>query len=267
MSRNRLQRTVFTKSRESQRISVCGRARKKRPPREALEVEAILSSHFMTGEELSPLLRKLDEISDALSSSPRNSIGLRRSLRDAVVCAVGQAMAQRELCTLALTDDLTGLYNRRGFLAAGAQQLKLGRRESRDSLLFFVDVDNLKAVNDAYGHGEGDLVLARVADALGATFRDSDVLGRLGGDEFTALATNSSSDDREIMLRRLRENLASLNGSEHRYEISLSVGCARFDPRHPVSLGELVTQADHLMYEQKIRRVSCRRAAPIAAAL
>lgn len=264
MSRNRLHRAVFTKS-ESPCIHACGRTRKKRPAREVLE--DMLSSHLMTGEELSPLLRKLDEISDALSSSPRNSVALRRSLRDAVLCAVGQAMAQRELCTLALTDDLTGLYNRRGFLAAGAQQLKLARRESRDSLLFFADVDNLKAINDSYGHGDGDLALARVADVLESTFRDSDVLGRLGGDEFTALASNSSSDDQETILRRLTDNLNSLNFSEHRYQISLSVGVARFDPRRPISLGELVTQADRLMYEQKLRRVSYRRSAPIAAAL
>jgi diguanylate cyclase (GGDEF)-like protein len=267
MSRNRLRHALFAKRDGSivfPPARVSERAQKKRPASEALE--AILSSRLVTGEELSPLLRKLDEISDALGSTARNSAALRRSLRDAVVCAVGQAVAQRELCALALTDDLTGLYNRRGFLAAAAQQLKLARRETLDSLLFFADVDNLKAINDRYGHCEGDLALARVADALESTLRDSDVLGRLGGDEFAALATNSSSNDRETILRRLAKNLTRVNSTDQRYQISLSVGVARFDPRHPASLGELVTQADRLMYEQKMSRLSHRPVAAIAAA-
>lgn len=263
VSRNRLRHVLLGKNDDSvvfPRLRVCGPVREKHP---AEALDAILSSHPPTGKELSRLLRKLDEISSALSSPSRNSAALRRSLRDAVVCAVRQAMAQRELCSLALSDDLTGLYNRRGFLAAAAQQLKLARRESHDSLLFFADVDNLKAINDSYGHKEGDLTLVRVADVLESTFRDSDVLGRLGGDEFIALAPKSSSYDRVTILRRLTRNLAQVNSGDHRYEISLSIGVARFDPLRPVSLADLVAQADRSMYEQKMNRPSHRRSVAI----
>ncbi|HEY4816314.1 MAG TPA: GGDEF domain-containing protein [Candidatus Acidoferrum sp.] len=161
----------------------------------------------------------------------------------------------RELRYLALTDDLTCLYNRRGFVAAATQQLKLARRNARGLVLFFCDIDNLKTINDSYGHREGDLAIVRAAGALQQTFRDSDILARLSGDEFAVLALETSTQSQEAILRRLEKNLKKSNANQFRYEMSLSVGLSRFDPKHPVSLGELMAQADQAMYEQKRSRL------------
>ncbi|HXM94461.1 MAG TPA: GGDEF domain-containing protein [Candidatus Dormibacteraeota bacterium] len=164
------------------------------------------------------------------------------------------AADEKELRYLALTDDLTCLYNRRGFFAAATQQLKLARRNAQGLLLFFCDVDNLKKINDSYGHHDGDLAIVRATDALEQTFRRSDILARLGGDEFAVLALEASTQSQGVILRRLAKSLKKSNANESRYEMSLSVGLARFDPKHPVSLGELIAQADQAMYEQKRSR-------------
>jgi diguanylate cyclase (GGDEF)-like protein len=171
----------------------------------------------------------------------------------AVWCAIKEILLEREPLSLAFTDDLTGLHNRRGFLALAGHQLKLARRNAQGLLLFFCDVDHLKEINDSYGHREGDLALIRAADALEQTFRDSDTLARLGGDEFGVVALEASSQNKEGILRRLKKNLEKSNAdaNEFRYELSLSVGVAGFDPTYFVSLEELMAQADQAMYEQK----------------
>ena len=170
---------------------------------------------------------------------------------DELLSSALPAADYRELRYLALTDDLTCLYNRRGFFAAATHQLKLARRNAQGLLLFFCDVDNLKTINDSYGHREGDLAIIRAADALERTFRGSDILARLGGDEFAVLAMEASTQSEEVILLRLEKNLKKSNANQSRYEMSLSVGLARFDPKHPVSLGALMAQADRAMYEEK----------------
>jgi diguanylate cyclase (GGDEF)-like protein len=204
--------------------------------------------------EIGHILQQVDEISHTLKSDAPESQKLSNVLQLTVSCAVRQALLERELCSLALTDELTGLYNRRGFLASATHQLKLARRNTQESLLFFCDVDNLKEINDSYGHGEGDLALVRAAEVLEQTFRDSDILARLGGDEFAVLALEASHQYQEVILDRLEKNVEKSSASESRYELSLSVGVGRFDPRSSVSLGELMERADRAMYEQKGRR-------------
>jgi len=172
----------------------------------------------------------------------------------AVRCAAKQYMLQAELGNLALTDELTGLYNRRGFMAFAERQLKLGRRSGRGMLLFVMDVDGLKQLNDSFGHFEGDRALKRTADALEETFRDSDVVARLGGDEFAVLAIEASGHSEATIKTRLFECLKSISAEQSRYEISLSLGVARFDPNSRTSIGELMVKADQAMYEQKRRR-------------
>jgi diguanylate cyclase (GGDEF)-like protein len=229
------------------------RSQRESPSRETLEDE--LFSGLLSGDsELGQILEQVDEISHTLKSDAPESQKLSNLLRLTVSSAVRQILLEREIRSLALTDDLTGLYNRRGFLASATQQLKLARRNRQQSLLFFCDVDHLKEINDSFGHGEGDLALIRVADALEQTFRDSDILARLGGDEFAVLVFKTSSQYQEAILRRLEKNLKKSNADESRYKLSLSVGVGRFDPKRSVSLGELMTQADQAMYAQKGRR-------------
>jgi diguanylate cyclase (GGDEF)-like protein len=215
----------------------------------------MLSSALVAQDkELAHILLEVDHISKALKSEFPNTETIHNSLQRAALCAVKQSLLDRELRSLALTDDLTCLYNRRAFLALAGQQLKVARRNAQGLLLFFADVNNLKEINDAFGHREGDLALVRAADALEQTFRDSDVLARLGGDEFAVLALEASCENSEAILRRLEKTLKGSNAKETRYELSLSMGMARFDPKHPVSLGKLIATADEAMYEEKKNR-------------
>jgi two-component system cell cycle response regulator len=176
-------------------------------------------------------------------------------LTRAIQCAVKQQMLQMELSAQAFTDELTGLYNRRGFLSIAEQQLKLSSRVYCEFLLFFIDVDDLKRINDTFDHSEGDLALTRTAEVLVNTFRDSDILSRVGGDEFAALAIETSGHNEAAIMARLHECLESVSTNESRYRLSLSVGAVRFGPGTANSIAELMQQADRTMYEAKrVRR-------------
>ena len=212
--------------------------------------------------ELDRLLIELNEISNALKSQASPDIeNLSESLLRAVRGAIRQSLLDKELCSLALCDDLTGLHNRRGFLALAGQQLKQSQRSGQKFLLFSCDLNELKSINDSYGHQEGDAAIIRTAEALKHTFRNSDILARLGGDEFCALAFEASARHEKSILERLNENLRAASAAETRYSLSLSVGLARFDPSHAVSLQELMAEADSAMYEQK--KSQSRRAAAV----
>lgn len=218
-------------------------------------VDEMLSSALVAQDkELAHILEEVDKISKTLKSQAPDAQTLSNTLQRTVLCAVKQSLLDRELRSLALTDDLTCLYNRRAFFALAGQQLRVTRRKAQGLLLFFADVNNLKEINDTYGHREGDFALIRTADALEQTFRNSDVIARLGGDEFAVLALEASGENREVILRRLEKNLKGSNSGESRYELSLSVGMARYDPKRPVSLGKLIATADEAMYEEKKNR-------------
>lgn len=154
-----------------------------------------------------------------------------------------------------LIDDLTGLYNRRGFMHLAAQQLKLSKRMGTLLLLIFIDLDDLKKINDQYGHTHGDQALLGFADVLKMTFRESDILGRVGGDEFAVLAINVQEDSDKIIANRLDENLAVYNSLHQTgYDISPSLGIVYYKPQEQLSLDDLLAKADALMYANKRRK-------------
>jgi two-component system cell cycle response regulator len=208
--------------------------------------------------DLDQILSALEEISVGLKSGAWNERMFDNALQHAASCALRQSLMDREIRNLAVTDELTGLYNRRGFLTAATQQLKLAHRQGEDALLLFCDLDGLKQINDSFGHREGDLALIRGSDALEKTFRDSDVLARLGGDEFAVLALDASSPSRQAIVPRIEESLEKANAKDLRYRLSFSIGMARFDPRNPAPLGELMARADHEMYANKKSRREVR---------
>ena len=241
-------RTGLPNQATNRRVLAMGR--RNGPGKEGLE--EVLSSALQTADnELGQILQEVDEISKTLKLDAPDLQALRAAAPPAVWCAVRQALLDRELRHLALTDELTCLYNRRGFFAAAVQQLKLASRQAQSLLLLYCDVDGLKKINDSYGHQEGDLALIRAADALERTFRDSDIVARLGGDEFVVLALEASGQTREVLLRRLEKCVKKSNAGESRYELSLSVGVARFNPKRTISLGDLMALADKAMYEKK----------------
>jgi diguanylate cyclase (GGDEF)-like protein/PAS domain S-box-containing protein len=165
---------------------------------------------------------------------------------------------EHTLRDLAVTDPLTGLYNRRGFVIAAEQELKHAQRNRAGVTLLFFDVDNMKAINDKYGHKAGDLALKLVADTLRKTFRESDTLARWGGDEFLVLALDSGEETVPIMIAKLTNKL---NNLEHikdiPFAVSVTTGTSHY--RHDIGqdLQQMIDQADNLMYENKAKR--CRK--------
>jgi diguanylate cyclase (GGDEF)-like protein len=160
-----------------------------------------------------------------------------------------------ELRLLSLTDELTGLCNRRGFFTLAEQQLKIARRTKKEMMLLLADMDKLKVINDNFGHPEGDKAISAVARVLKETFRESDILARIGGDEFAVLAVESSGAVASAVDKRLKEKLAELNDkSDKQYEVSISRAIAPFNPWKPSTLEELVDWADVLLMEQKKRK-------------
>lgn len=165
---------------------------------------------------------------------------------------VERKLAEDALRNLSLTDDLTGLYNHRGFFKLAEHHLNLAQRNQQSSLLFYADLDGLKEINDTFGHSEGSLAIAKTAQVLSKTFRTTDIIARLGGDEFVVLAQDALLDETGHMIARLEENLRSLNDqNERQYRLSLSVGAVLIDPDSDLSIDQLIRKADQAMYGHK----------------
>jgi len=161
-------------------------------------------------------------------------------------------LAQESLRNLSLTDDLTGLYNRRGFFALAKQQLSSARREGRHASLVYIDMDGLKRLNDTHGHEIGSRVIQEVGDILRETFRSSDLIARIGGDEFVVFETSNDQIDEGTDVQRLQDNVTRHNAQQARdYEISLSIGVASMDSDSSMTLEELLKNGDKTMYQQK----------------
>lgn len=190
--------------------------------------------------------------------------GLRRALR----YAIQRGGKQQQLQNQSIKDDLTGLHNRRGFLLHAEQLLRTARRERTGFLILFLDLDGLKFINDTYGHAEGNKAIMEAADVLRSCLRSSDLLARLSGDEFAALAMNSSATAEGALRARLDQLLAAVNAKPNRtYPLGFSVGMLACGPNDDHSMESLLAQADALMYEDKRRKRAVRGAAPGSAAL
>ena len=160
---------------------------------------------------------------------------------------------QTHLRVLTVTDPLTGLNNRRGFLLLADHQRQLAQRRKTSILIFYIDVDWFKEINDSLGHKEGDLVLTAIATALRRCFRKTDIIGRLGGDEFAVIADGTPPHTRPILEHRLAEAVLESNEkADRKSQFSLSIGIlACEDSLRELSIEELLAQADALMYQQK----------------
>ena len=159
--------------------------------------------------------------------------------------------AKNLLYDASLKDELTGLYNRRGFLVFAEEQLKFACSGRRELLVVFADVDGLKAINDGYGHAEGDRALKHAAEVLLTVFRDTDVVARLGGDEFAVLALDCSPAGLVRINAHFDKMLRVVNHRHNPWKLSISVGTVQVDSSHQLSISELLSKADTLMYECK----------------
>ena len=159
------------------------------------------------------------------------------------------------LKTLSLMDELSGLYNRRGFFASIQEQLQLAEGKNLRLYFVFIDIDDLKKINDSWGHKKGDEAISLFANIIKASMRKSDIKGRLGGDEFAVLVQKASKSGVNTLISRLHKNLKEFNSKkEYRFELSASIGIAEYNSKNPCSIDELMTQADKLMYRDKERR-------------
>lgn len=185
---------------------------------------------------------------DYLVKSEIGPAMLVRSLRH----AIERHRLFSALRSLSLIDDLTGLYNRRGFSDLGEQYLKLAGRTGRGVTMVYLDLDRFKTINDSLGHHVGDRALLNVADILRATFRRSDIIARLGGDEFGVLALEAADESSEWLVERLRERVVEFNEtSPEPYQLSVSIGMAHHHDEPGVRLDDMVARADSEMYREK----------------
>lgn len=164
-----------------------------------------------------------------------------------------QHHAEAALRLSSLTDELTGLYNRRGFVSLAEQQRQRAPREAVDGALLFVDVNGLKGINDGHGHGEGDRAIVAIGEAIRIAVRDSDIAARIGGDEFAVFAPRCPDPDQ--LRERIQRQIADADASEPRpYRLAASIGCVRVRYGGTEPFEDLLAAADAEMYAVKKRR-------------
>jgi diguanylate cyclase (GGDEF)-like protein/PAS domain S-box-containing protein len=166
---------------------------------------------------------------------------------------------EKKLEAMALTDQLTDLYNRRGFFTLATREVKRAERSRQGLLLFFADLDGLKDINDRLGHEEGDHALIAAAKILTRTFRVSDIISRIGGDEFAILVIDADEAMMEKLLLRFYRLINNYNARKAAsFKLAISIGYAFYDPLKPTTLDEMISTADAMMY--KMKKVRYRRA-------
>ena len=187
------------------------------------------------------------------------SVRAQHAGRPAVIGTMVDITARKQfeeaLRTLALIDELTGLYNRRGFVTLAERQLSLARRKRQPLVLIAADVDDLKSINDRFGHAVGDQALVAAAGVLRQTYREADIVARLGGDEFTVFPLEASSSSTKMLIERLDANLKKFNDRHQReFTLSMSTGVALLEGELSKDVQQLLSEADSQLYQQKRER-------------
>lgn len=213
------------------------------------KIKAVSAGKTIRWEWFSSTTNKTYDIIGTPLINPDGSISKLEILRD----ITKRKKMEEQLKEAAITDDLTGLFNRRGFFALANKQCKLADRTKRLISLLYLDIDGLKTINDELGHKEGDKALIDTSNILKRTFRESDIIARVGGDEFTVLLTEpSGSDVKNVAVDHLQNKLKEFNLQAGRnYELILSIGMACYDPECPCSIDKFLMRADDLMYKDK----------------
>lgn len=183
----------------------------------------------------------------------------REHFMESFIDMSAQKHLEEELRSLSMIDELTGLYNRRGFLSLAPKEMEQAVRLGGGMALLFVDINGMKDINDSYGHTEGDRVLITLGHILREAFRETTLIARFGGDEFVVLAPQFVGARPSLLVDRLERMIEDYNVTNGRdYEIRVSTGVARMQPDKPCSIHDLMTQADTMMYVEKRRRAMIR---------
>jgi diguanylate cyclase (GGDEF)-like protein len=189
----------------------------------------------------------------------RNRHRMERLLQEKNQMLTRRLIKSRETASrleeISLIDDLTGIYNRRGFHSLSRHHLEISKRTGRGMLVCFFDLDHMKSINDVHGHVAGDTILMAAAGVLKKTFRGSDILSRWGGDEFVVMMINADSENMQAIEERICKNINAYNdAAEHQYVLSMSWGIATYDPASRDDLEDIIVRADALMYRDKMRK-------------
>ena len=210
----------------------------------------------LTDTEHSGIEALLAGAADHLVKEHLNSHELVR----AVSYAIARHRKTGQLHALSLRDELTGLYNRRAFMTLGEQQLKIARRENRGVTIAFVDLDDLKSINDRWGHRFGDFALKDSAKILKNTFRESDIIARIGGDEFAILWVAPTASSPAVLRTRLEAGIESHRlSATDLYQLSMSIGVSHYESGFTESLSDMLSESDGRMYADKRTRRSAIR--------
>jgi len=222
--------------------------------RQALPQSPIVVQTVQDEEELA--IQSLREgAQDYLSKSHISGGTVWRALR----YAMERERVQLELLNLALLDELTGLPNRRGFFTLANHHLKLANRSGMPFLIAFIDLDGMKQINDTFGHQEGNRALVEAAGVLKDSCRHSDIIARIGGDEFALLIADVAGDCTDTVRRRIEQKLKACNQQPgRRYPLSFSTGIVPANLTETADLEDLLQKADKRMYHDKQRKKNTR---------
>ena len=206
-------------------------------------------------------LRILQALADS-TAVQMESIAILNNLEEHVRLRTQELQeAYAEIRQLSLVDELTGLRNRRGFFLLAEQERKAAASLGRDVFVMFIDADGLKAVNDGFGHDTGDQMLRALAEVLQGSFRESDIVGRLSGDEFCIFGIHDGEEPTQLK-QRLEDGIAQFNaGQSAAWRLAASAGLYSFSARQNCSLDEAIAIADRAMYADKFERRSRSEAA------
>jgi diguanylate cyclase (GGDEF)-like protein len=191
-----------------------------------------------------------------LPFEPSRSQEAYERLRVSVSSALKGAELLSTIQTLSVTDELTGLFNRRGFFQFVYSRMQHLRRNTGIlPIVMFMDMDGLKAINDTYGHKEGDIAIAAFAKILQNALREEDIIGRMGGDEFTVFSSVKSVENGRLVVQRIREKIDEYNAQNlHPYKVMGSIGSVILDNMTKECFEAAMLSADSILYEEKMEK-------------
>ena len=182
-----------------------------------------------------------------------------RILRRTIIYSIERHEILQSLYKTTIVDELTGLYNRRGLHTLGNQQVELAKRHNDDIFIFYLDLDGMKEINDTLGHDYGDKALLTSSKIMHRTFRTTDILSRIGGDEFVVVAVKAQYEFIPIIIQRIKDYIKEENDNLKDYQISMSIGVSKVDLEHDAPLEDAIKNADKEMYRVKVENKKERK--------
>jgi diguanylate cyclase (GGDEF)-like protein len=204
-----------------------------------------------------PLFFKEDEVGVALLRyDAENTVDAYETIRVNISTAIKGAELISKIHTLSITDELTGLLNRRGFFQFVYSRLQhLHRNDGLKSIVMFMDMDGLKFINDTYGHTEGDIAISAFAATLKEALREEDIIGRVGGDEFVVFSSVKSEKNGKQVIGRIRDKMEEYNKQKlHPYNVAASIGSVVLEGNTKEYFEAAMLSADSILYEEKMEK-------------